>query len=251
MRIVFFFLSALFLFNAVSVSFTMRFSVGLFLVYAFGFFFLCSGIFYPQLATFYEKGVGFFIKRCLQIGFAAFFALNILIGILGKSGNITCHEKAIVVLGAGLNGEDVSSTLRHRLDAAYLYHLQNPTAYIIVTGGQGPTEIIPEAIAMKNYLLAKGVPPALILVEDQSTNTHENFLFAIALLEEKGISTSDAIVFVSNRFHNYRAGLYAQKAGFTNTTALASSLPVSMVLPCYFRETVAVIHYWLVRQFSV
>lgn len=84
----------------------------------------------------------------------------------------------MIVLGAGLRGERVTDLLARRLDAAYDYHLENPNAVIVVTGGQGPGEDIPEARAMKAYLVEKGVPEKQILEEASSTSTEENFCFA-------------------------------------------------------------------------
>ena len=247
MQILFFLVSAFFLLSAIAASFRMRFTIGLAGLYAVGILFLLSAYFYSQLSAFCKKGAGLYIKRLLQMGCALFFLLAFVIFLLGKSGSITYTEKAVIVLGAGLNGEEVSPTLRYRLDAAYEYHLQNPNAYIVVTGGQGPADAIPEAVAMQRYLVEMGVPAHLILTESASANTQENFLFSIPLLEEKGITTEDNIVYISNRFHNYRAGLYARLAGFSSSNALVASLSPILVLPCYFREVLAVLHFWLTK----
>ena len=250
-QVILFGLSALLFTNAIVASFTMRFSFWLALLYLVALFFLLCGVFYPQLSVYCKEGIGYYTKKLVQIGFIAFVILAFTITWLGKNGSITYNEKAIIVLGSGLNGSDVSTVLQYRLDTAYAYHLENPTAYIVVTGGQGPTEEIPEAVAMKRYLVELGVPEELILVEDISTDTNENFTFALLLLEEKGIDGSDPVVFVSNRFHNYRAGFYAELAGFTNCSPLASATPLSMVLPCYMREVVAILHFWLFKRYVV
>ena len=68
-------------------------------------------------------------------------------------------EKAnvIVVLGCQVKGERPSRMLRRRLDAAITAMNDNPDTLCIVSGGKGDDEKISEALAMKNYLLEKGM----------------------------------------------------------------------------------------------
>ena len=87
---------------------------------------------------------------------------------------------------------------------------------IVVTGGQGRDETIPEGVAMARWLMKRGVPEAQIIVEDKSTSTEENLLFARRLLEERGIAATEPIVVVTNAFHCYRGGEYARMVGFTD-----------------------------------
>ena len=95
----------------------------------------------------------------------------------------TGKEKAVVVLGAGLRGEQVSGLLARRLDAALDYYRENPDVLLVVSGGQGPDEVIPEAEAMARYLAARGVPQENIIKEDKSESTEQNFEFSRVLLE--------------------------------------------------------------------
>ena len=165
----------------------------------------------------------------------------------GYSDTATKQEKAVIVLGAGLRGERVTDLLARRLDAAYDYHLENPNAVIVVTGGQGPGEDIPEARAMKAYLVEKGVPEKQILEEASSTSTEENFCFAREILEQHGLSQDEPVAYVTNAFHCYRAAKYAAAAGFTNVNAIPASIGFSSVFPCYMREVMAVLYYWVFR----
>ena len=111
------------------------------------------------------------------------FQVVICVYSFGFTDTVTYKEDAVIVLGAGLRGENLSLILRNRLDAAVEYYNENPEAVIVVSGGQGPDEDIPEAEAMERYLYEQGVPLNKIIKEDKSTSTEENFKFSKELLE--------------------------------------------------------------------
>lgn len=83
----------------------------------------------------------------------------------------------IVVLGSGLiNGEIVPPLLQARINKAIqFYKAQNRATLnppkIVMSGGQGPDELLPESVAMKMYALTQGIPDDDILVEAHS-KTH-------------------------------------------------------------------------------
>ena len=200
--------------------------------------------------------------------FNQFFATlpgHILLGILGAGAAFTVfvlgfvlwnaygyaptgQEKAVVVLGAGLRGDKPSRLLRERLDKAYEYYTEHPELMIVTTGGQGRDELRPEGAAMRDYLIAKGVPAEKIISEEKSTSTEENFAFSRVLMEQAGLQADDAILLVTNDFHCYRSKQYAAMAGFTKVTALAAPTPFTAILPCYLREVVTLVYYWLFRS---
>ena len=114
-------------------------------------------------------------------------------------------EKAnvIVVLGCQVKGERPSRMLRRRLDAAIMAMNDNPDTLCIVSGGKGDDEKISEALAMKNYLLEKGMDSDRIIMEDKSTSTYENIQNSLKILDELGMSHDMTIV--TDGFHQYRA----------------------------------------------
>jgi uncharacterized SAM-binding protein YcdF (DUF218 family) len=114
----------------------------------------------------------------------------------------------LIVLGARVFYDRPSATLRYRLDGAIEYYNDNPDVKIVVTGGQGlaADEIYPEAYVMKWYLVNAGIPAEQILVEDQSTSTFENLLFAQELIE-----TNSRIGIVTTDFHIYRSALLCRR----------------------------------------
>ena len=99
--------------------------------------------------------------------------------IIIYNGNHHDNEKPdyLVVLGAGLRGNSISASLLYRLETTLDFHEMYPDVKIVVSGGQGTGESMPEALAMRNFLVDNGVDPSLIIMEDKSTNTYENFLY--------------------------------------------------------------------------
>jgi uncharacterized SAM-binding protein YcdF (DUF218 family) len=175
---------------------------------------------------------------CLAlIGTAAFLCSH------GVRDNARFDEDAVIVLGAAVHGSELSNTLIRRLDVAVAYHQQNPQALIVVSGGQGPQEDLPEGVAMQQYLVRVGVPADSILTEDRATSTEENFAFAAALLDQR-LPPGYTVAFVTDEFHVYRAGRIAAAAGL-EATHVSSRTPWYFWPANYLRETVAVVASWL------
>ena len=123
---------------------------------------------------------------------------------------------AVIVLGAGVNGETPSLILWSRITAAAAYLEGHPDVPVVLSGGQGPGEAISEAACMRRELTARGVEEDRLLLEDRSTSTAENFAFSKELLEAHGIDTDTAVIaVVTSDFHCFRAHLIARRAGLT------------------------------------
>lgn len=149
------------------------------------------------------------------------------------------NAKAIVVLGCKVNGETPSRMLARRLDSAYDFIEKNDNVICIVSGGKGDDEKIPEALAMKNYLVEKGIDPDKIIMEDKSCNTYENMKFSAEILKAYDINE---IAIVTDGFHQYRAGLIAQKYGLSSSAVNAKNDKITRsFIPTYWvREWMAI-----------
>ena len=82
---------------------------------------------------------------------------------------------------------------------------------LIVSGGKGDDERVPEASAMASYLTTRGFPADRLLLEDQSHNTEENLLFSKAIMDELRPGARAAIV--TSDFHAFRSALLARRLG--------------------------------------
>lgn len=241
-------LAVYFLLDSIVRSLRSNFNFGMLIMYAITAGLWIYALFARQIDAFCAAGVG----RVLRIGFfcglGVFCALLAFVAISGYSDQPQGDEKAVVVLGAGLRKDVPSKLLVCRLQKALEYHEENPDAVIVVTGGQGRDETIPEGVAMARWLIERGVPEAQIIVEDKSTSTEENLLFARRLLEERGIAATEPIVVVTNAFHCYRGGEYARMVGFTDVDTLPASIGLNSIMPCYFREVFAILYYWVFKS---
>ncbi|MGG0239721.1 YdcF family protein [Bacillus rhizoplanae] len=151
----------------------------------------------------------------------------------------TANEKVsrtapyVLVLGAKLFGDKPSLSLQYRLDAALGYLQMHPKVKVVVSGGQGDDEDIPEALSMCRYLMANGIENERILLEDRSTSTYENIKFSIDLYDVK-----HAVV-VSNTYHLYRTKIIANRLGM-RMESLAAPTPKRSKKKAYIREYAAI-----------
>lgn len=169
--------------------------------------------------------------------------LSVFLAAYGSRPTATGDEAAAIVLGAAVHGSELSRTLQGRLDAAVAYHQRNPKALIVVSGGQGPQENLPEGVAMAAYLRSQGVPDDLIVVEDKATSTEENFAFSKALLDQR-LAPGYRIVLITDDFHVYRASRIAANQGLS-ATWIGQQTPWYFWPANYLREDLLVIKLWL------
>ncbi len=232
---------ALLLGNGLLMSLIANFNIGLVPVYGLGAVLTLYGVFFDKI----KKRI--VLDVLLGVGLSVLIGFGTFIGVYGSNDTADYTEQTVIVLGCGIRGERVSVGLAKRLDKAYEYHTKNPDAVIIVSGGQGPQEDITEALAMKRYLVAKGVPEEKIIMEDKSTSTITNFRNSRTIMEEKGMSLSSA-VFVTNGYHVYRSSWYAKDEGFLEISHLGTDIIWYTVPMNYMREMLAVVKMWVLDQ---
>ena len=84
-------------------------------------------------------------------------------------------------------------------------------ALLIPSGGQGPDEPMPEAMAMERYILAQGIPARYLRPESRSRNTFENMTCSRALIAP--LLPEAKVAFVTTNYHVFRSGVWARLAG--------------------------------------
>ena len=149
----------------------------------------------------------------------------------------------LLVLGAKVNPGGPSLTLRSRIEAAYDYLTTHPDSIAILSGGQGPDEPMTEAKCMYDELVAMGIDPQRLWLEDQSTTTWENMKFSRTMLEEKTGAAPEKLALVSSEFHLFRAQLFARRFGFDPVGVPASTRLPFLTVNYFLREAVAVWYY--------
>ena len=147
----------------------------------------------------------------------------------------------VIVLGASVKPEGVSRTLKLRLDKAAEYAKQNPSAVLILSGGQGADEPSTEAGAMMRYLEDKGVPPERMILEEQSQSTTENIAYSRIFLEEHAENENPDVGILTSNFHLLRARLIAEKQGMENIRGIAAESDRILFVHFCFRDSLAIL----------
>ena len=96
---------------------------------------------------------------------------------------------------------------------------------------------------MKNYLTENGIDEKYILMEDKSSRTVENFEFSKDILD-KYFNKEYTVIYVTNGFHIFRAGMIAEKTGL-NAYGLSSESVLWLEPTNYIREYFSLIKYFL------
>ena len=151
-------------------------------------------------------------------------------------------DATLIVLGCRARNGVPSRMLKRRLDAACDCLNENSSIKVIVSGGKGNDETVSEAEAMRNYLVAKGIVPERIYMEDKSVDTGQNLRYSKEIIEREGLSRNIAIV--TDGYHQYRAGLIAKRLGMD--TSAVSAHTSGYLLPTYWvREWFAIPYYYI------
>ena len=228
---------------AILMATMSNFNVGIVIVLLIGIVLAFSKFIRTRLSQIKKR----WVVNLIKIVFVAIVV--VVIGIVsmliyfGANETATFDEDAVIVLGAGIHGEKVSLTLKLRLDRAVEYWNENPDSIIVVTGGQGPQEDIPEALAMQRYLIANGIPEDVIVMEDKSTSTLENFENAKVILDDR-FDDEYETAFITNSFHVYRAGKIATLAGLDSNSFPADTVWYTTPV-VYAREVLVVLKSWV------
>lgn len=182
---------------------------------------------------------------CFALGLALFAVLEGLVLSGARADEDDARVQAIIVLGAGVNGETPSLSLRTRIDAAEEYIENHPDLPVILSGGQGEGEDITEAECMRRALTARGIDESRLYLEERSTSTAENLAYSLELLEALGFvpwseETPDGgrVAVVTNGFHLYRTRLLGEPS--LRVVGVPAALPwLHLNVNYYVREAFA------------
>jgi uncharacterized SAM-binding protein YcdF (DUF218 family) len=157
------------------------------------------------------------LKRILHLIliFAGIYLLAaVLLGVAGMAED-SARVDALVVFGNKVepSGEP-SPSLASRLDRAVLLFQQGRASWVIVSGGLGK-EGWNEADVMADYLVARGIPRQLILVDGAGNNTYLTAQHTAELAQQYGLHR---FLLVSHFYHLPRARLTFQRLGMTQVS---------------------------------
>lgn len=181
---------------------------------------------------------------CLCIGLLVVGITECVI-IKASFGDPEEHCDYMVVLGAKVRADGPSVSLMDRINAAYAYLTEHPEVIAVVSGGQGPDEHMSEAQCMYDHLVARGIDPSRVWIEDKATSTWENLNFSLDLIESKTGTRPEKIGLLSSEYHMFRAGLFADACGVESVGIPARTSRFSQRVNHFMREVAGVWHYLL------
>lgn len=196
---------------------------------------------------------GKLLRTLLVLLLTAVVAFGGLLGVVlaGSRDEIVGEPDAMLILGCQVMPSGAPSVLlRDRLDRALEYLEEHPDLKVVVSGGKGGDEILSEAEAMANYLIANGVSETRILLEDRATSTYENVLYSAELMKEYGLGKK-GVVIVSNGFHLARAKMLWERANGMDEYLSVLAAPCSHIgsmLWMHVREPLVLAKDFLLRR---
>ena len=221
----------------------------------FNYFFLLLGLGLIGLCYWYQplkKKIPDVIFKILQTLCVALLLMFLFVE--GKIIGCALKEPApdadyIILLGSQIRSNGPSRDFQARINAAYSYLCDHPDTRIVVSGGQGASEPMTEALGARNELVRKGISESRILMEDTSRSTRENLNNTKEMLLSMNIDLSEKkFVIVSAGYHLYRAEFLAHHAGFENISS-AGSYGQKILQPHYFvREFFAFVKDWILTH---
>ena len=204
-------------------------------------FYTVSKILLPRLPKL-MKWLRRLFTICLCIGLLVAGITEAII-IDASFGDPDAHCDYMVVLGAKVRTTGPSLSLWDRIRAARDYMEEHPDVIAVVSGGQGIDEPMTEAQAMYDALVAYGIDPERIWMEDQASSTWANLNYALDLIEAKTGTRPNTLGVVSSEYHLFRAGLQARDCGVEFVGIPARTSRFSMAVNHFLREIAGVWHY--------
>ena len=147
------------------------------------------------------------------IGLIILFSINFYVMNSSKENIIKTNDftsikniDCILILGAGIWGDNPSPMLQDRLEKGIKLYKAGVAPKIIMSGDHGRKEY-DEVNIMKNYATLQGVPSKDIFMDHAGFSTYESVYRA------KEIFEADNIIIITQEYHLYRALYIAKQLG--------------------------------------
>ncbi len=194
---------------------------------------------------------------------AVIFCVVGVLVFLGAAASDTPGLDYVIVLGAKVQPQGISNSLRKRLDRAVEYSRENPGTIFILSGGQGADEPVSEAQAMYDYMVYNGVPGSRLVMEEISTSTVENLAYSKVVIdrleqEKEAAAGREPVSLVpgpflvvearpiqvgvlTSSYHVFRARRIAEKWGLKNIHGISAQPDLILFPHLCVRECIAIL----------
>ncbi|MCL2654082.1 MAG: YdcF family protein [Coriobacteriia bacterium] len=190
-------------------------------------------------------------KRASRLGEGALMALMFLLSFalfplmqmytFGTT-DYTRQADALVVLGAAAKTDGTPSpALKTRLDHAVQLYEAGLAPKIIMSGGI-ETNGVNEPVAMRNYVVARGVPASAVMLDPGGSDTDHTVVDTVPLFRQLGAQT----ILVDSHFYHLPRIKMAYRAQRVNVlTTPSPTIPGDRSPIATIREIPAFWYYWL------
>ena len=151
----------------------------------------------------------------------------------------------LIVCGAGIHGTGPSLSMLDRLRQAMTWLEENPAGVAILSGSQGPDELLSEAQVMFTWLTEQGVDENRLILETEADNSYQNLRNALALIAQRGGDPAGRVAILSSEYHLCRLGAMARRLGCQPVLVAAPTSKVSLFINYAIREAVGMWRLWL------
>ncbi len=199
-----------------------------------------------------EQGIALYVQEFVNLSVYAIISYiecillsTIILQIKATKDKSQLNKDFILILGCMIKKDGtLPNLLKGRVDKAIEFReLQKKETgkdlIFVPSGGKGTDEVISESLAMKNYLLSKGIKEKNILMEDKSSNTFENIKFSYNLIKNKKDKAN--IIVSTTNYHIFRAGIIATKQNIP-VECIGAKTKTYFWINAFIREFIATIY---------
>lgn len=133
----------------------------------------------------------------------AFVVFTTIDNIITDKTELPQDIDCIMILGAGIWGDQPSHMLQDRLDEGIRLYKEGVAPKILMSGDHG-SKYHDEVNVMKNYAMEKGVPSSDIFMDHAGFSTYESMYRA------KDIFEVDKMIVITQKYHLFRAMYIAE-----------------------------------------
>ncbi len=175
----------------------------------------------------------FLLGTILVFGINGYVKLSTKKQIITESDALELKDvDCILILGAGVWGDEPSPMLKDRLDKGIELYKKGVAPKIIMSGDHG-RESYDEVNLMKQYAIKAGVPSEDIFMDHAGFSTYDSMYRARNIFEVK------KLVVVTQKFHLYRALYISDSLGIESYGVMAEPTKYSGQLYRELREILA------------
>jgi len=171
--------------------------------------------------------------------FLTWFIIHSLFIIIDGLVDEVVASDVVVILGNKVNEDgQLSERLKTRVDKGLEWYQRGLCTKILVSGGLGKEGHL-EGSAMATYLVQKGIPSSVILIDNKGNNTQ-----ATAQNTKVLFSQQTSITIISQYYHISRTRLAFQNVGFTSIHGVHADYFELRDFYSIFREFFGYYKYW-------